>query len=225
MSESFHFFDPGEDVAITNRRLPHWAQAGALCFLTWRTWDSIPAAALDSWSRDRSSWLARHGIAPTNPRWGEHVRGLSPRSRGEFHDTFSRRWHDLLDKCEGACVLRRPELAEIVATSILHFDGDRYHVTDFVVMPNHVHILVSFPTEEQMLAQCESWKHYTAVRINKALGRRGRFWQVDGFDHLVRSERQFSALREYIASNPGKANLQPGEFVLYSLDPGQVDQV
>ena len=62
----------------------------------------------------------------------------------------------------------------IVAGSIRHFDGDRYRVTDFVVMPNHAHLLVSFPTEEQMLAQCENWKHFTAVRINKALPK-GRF--------------------------------------------------
>jgi REP element-mobilizing transposase RayT len=223
MSEAFRFFDPGGEVAITARRLPHWAQAGTLCFLTWRTWDSIPADVLDEWFRERATWLASHGINPADPTWGEQVRRLPVRAYNEFHDTFSTRWHGLLDKCEGECVLRRPELAEIVATSLRHFDGSRYLLTDFVVMPNHVHLLVTFPTQEQLLAQCEGWKHYTAVRINKALGRKGRFWQVDGFDHLVRSEAQFIALRSYVAENPAKANLRPGESVHYSRDLTEAD--
>jgi type I restriction enzyme R subunit len=220
MSEPFRLFDPNRDVAITERRLPHWAQAGALCFLTWRTWDSIPAAILETWLRERAFWLARRGVDPNDPRWRELVRELSESDRDDFSHTVSTRWHALLDDCAGSCPLRKPELAEVVAASIRHFDGDRYHVTDFVVMPNHVHLLAAFPTEERMLEQCERWKHFTAVRLNKALGRKGRFWQVDGFDHLVRSERQFAVLREYIAENPRKAGLRAGEFVHYSLDLG-----
>jgi putative transposase len=101
----------------------------------------------------------------------------------------------------------------MVATSVQHFDGDRYDLSDFVVMPNHVHLLVAFSDEESMLKQCESWKHFTATRINRALGRRGRFWQQDGFDHLVRSEEHLQYLRRYIAENPVRARLQPGEYI------------
>ena len=110
-------------------------------------------------------------------------------------------------------MLRRPELGKIVAGSLQKFDGDRYDLTDFVVMPNHVHVLAAFPDEESMMAQCESWKHYMASKINKALGERGRFWQQDGFDHLVRSPEQFDYLRRYIADNPKKAKLRLGEFI------------
>jgi putative transposase len=67
-----------------------------------------------------------------------------------------------------------------------------------------------------MLTQCESWKHYTAVQLNRRLRRRGRFWQQDGFDHLVRSAEQFEYLRRYIADNPHRASLSPGEFVHWS---------
>jgi len=81
--------------------------------------------------------------------------------------------------------------------------------TDFVVMPNHVHLLAAFPDEGSMLAQCESWKHYTATKINRFLGRSSRFWQQDGFDHLVRSVEQFEYLRAYIADNPRRAHLPP----------------
>jgi type I restriction enzyme R subunit len=134
----------------------------------------------------------------------------------QFHEMFWNRWHDALDDCCGECVLRRPELAEIVGESLRHFDSQRYLLLDFVVMPNHVHVLVSFPDEKAMLAQCESWKHYTATQVNCRLKRKGRFWQQDGFDHLVRSEEQFDYLRRYIAANPIRARLGPSEYLHYS---------
>ena len=62
-----------------------------------------------------------------------------------------------LDKRQGACVLRRPELSKIVADSLLYFDGIRYHMGDFVVMPNHVHLLVCLIGETDILKQCYSW--------------------------------------------------------------------
>jgi type I restriction enzyme R subunit len=113
-------------------------------------------------------------------------------------------------------VLLRPELARIVADSLRHFDGDRYDLTDFVVMANHVHVLVAFHDEQSLLAQCESWKRFTATRINQVLKRQGRFWQQDDFDHLVRSLEQFNHLRRYIAENPERANLKADEYLHFS---------
>jgi len=94
----------------------------------------------------------------------------------------------------------------------------RYYLSDYVVMPNHVHILVAFPTEEAMLKQCESWKHYTARQINGLLQRRGRLWQQDAFDHLVRSPDEFDRLRAYIADNPRAAGLRSDEYLHYQKD-------
>lgn len=205
--EWFRFFDSEAEIAVTERRLPHWAQAGTLCFLTWRTLDSIPEHVLSTWRSDRASWLARHGIDPLGDSWHARFAALAPSDRLEFHRLFSGRWQAMLDKCQGACVLRRPELARIVASSLQHFDGERYTLTDFVVMPNHVHILAVFPDETRMLAQCESWKHFTAGQINKVIGRRGRFWQTDTFDHLVRSADQLDTLRSYVADNAFQARL------------------
>ena len=83
-------------------------------------------------------------------------------------------------------------------------------------MPDHVHVLVAFPDEAELLRQCESWKHFTAAKINRGLGRKGRFWQQDGFDHLIRSAEQFEFLRGYLQDNPSRAGLRAGEFVHYS---------
>ena len=111
-------------------------------------------------------------------------------------------------------MLRRPELARIVADSLLYFDANRYRMGDFVVMPNHVHLLVVFGSEDALKGQCDSWLHFTAVQINRALGEKGKFWQQEPFDHLVRSPEQYDYLRQYIADNPRKAGLQPGEYLL-----------
>ena len=211
-----HVFDPEAEVAIIERRLPHWGQAGAIAFLTFRTADSMPKSVLDRWHADRASWLRDHRIDPDSKNWKQALQRLGREKSCEFHDVFSNRWHDELDACHGECVLRRSELAAIVANSLHHFHGDRYLMLDFVVMPNHVHILCSFQNDETMTRQCESWKHYTAVRIHRELKASGRFWQQDGFDHLVRSEKQFQYLRLYIAGNPEKARLKPGEYLHYS---------
>lgn len=83
-------------------------------------------------------------------------------------------------------------------------------------MPNHVHLLAAFPGDDAMLKQCESWKHWQATRINRLIGASGRFWQQDGFDHLIRSTEQFDHLRKYIANNPVKAKLPAGEVLAWS---------
>ena len=215
MSE-LHFFDLRAEFAVIERKLPHWSQAGVVCFITWRTDDSMPAEVLDRWRHERQQWLRQHGINPRAHDWREQLQKLGSETQHEFFQQFSTRWHDELDACHGACVLRRPELAQIVADSLLKFDGDRYDLTDFVVMPNHVHLLAAYPDEEAMLKQCESWKHWQATQINRAISSSGRFWQQDGFDHLVRSSEQFDHLRRYIADNPRKARLSAGEFIVWS---------
>ncbi|MBM4074101.1 MAG: hypothetical protein FJ267_00470 [Planctomycetes bacterium] len=215
MSE-LHFFDPRADFSVFERRLPHWSQAGVVCFITWRTNDSIPADVLERWRHERHQWLRNHSINPRALDWRKRLRELAPETQRDFYSQFSTKWHHQLDACHGSCVLKAPDLGQKVAESLLKFDGDRYEMTDFVVMPNHVHILASFRDEESMLNQCEGWKHFQAVQINRAIGSSGRFWQQDGFDHLVRSEEQFLHFRCYIADNPRSARLRPGEFVVWS---------
>ena len=206
-------FDPTEDTLIVERRLPHWSQPGTISFITFRTRDSMPKSVVDCWLHDRRQWLRNNGINPMADNWGQALELLDVRLQNEFHRMFSERWHDELDKCHGECVLREPGPAQIVAGSLKHFDGDRYELTDFVVMPNHVHLLAAFLDPDEMLKQCESWKHFTAREINRQLKRKGRFWQQDGFDHLVRSVDQFEHFRRYIADNPAKARLGPHEYL------------
>jgi REP element-mobilizing transposase RayT len=80
-------------------------------------------------------------------------------------------------------------------------------------MPNHVHLLVGGLPRNAMLAQMKSWKRWTSRELNRRVGRTGKFWQDEGFDHLVRSKAAFEKFRRYIAKNPVKANLRPGEWL------------
>jgi putative transposase len=214
--DDLSLFDPSSEITIVDRRLPHWQQPGVICFITWRTHDSMPEAVIKRWQQEREAWLVQAGLTANQARAKDAEKSLPLNKRHLFKSYIAQRWMDSLDACHGACELRQPPLARIVADSLSHFDGDRYLLTDFVVMPNHVHLLVAFPDEEAMMRQCESWKHYTATKINRILARSGRFWQQDAFDHLLRSEVQFRYLREYIARNPSKARLQAGEFIHYS---------
>jgi REP element-mobilizing transposase RayT len=210
------FFNPHDDVLITQRRLPHWGQDGAVVFITWRTHDSMPKSVLEVWRAERNRWLLAHEIDSKIKGWKAEVQELPVNKRAEYHDRFTTRWHDELDAGHGASVLRRPELAAMVKDSLLHFDGDRYEMLGFVIMPNHVHLLACFADKASMLKQCESWKHFTGGQINRSLGTKGRFWQQDSFDHLVRHEGQFRRLLSYLAENPVKARLSQSEYVLWS---------
>ena len=175
----------------------------------------MPKSVVAEWHSERNHWLRANDIDPdSDVHW--QVNQLGSDLRSEYYNTFSERWHRQLDLCHGECLLRRPDLAKIVTDSFHHFDGTRYQLTDFVVMPNHVHLLVAFHDEDSMLLQCESWKRFTATKINRIVGRRGRFWQQDGFDHLVRSAEQLYYLRDYIRDNPSKAHLKANEYVHYS---------
>ena len=211
-----HFFDPRAEYSILERRLPHWVQAGVVCFLTWRTNDSIPRDALDRWRNEREHWLRRHNINPVALNWRQQLQQLPADARNEFFQHFSTRWHQELDACHGDCVLKTPKLAQIVAESLRKFDGDRYELIDFVIMPNHLHIMAVFRDEATMLTQCENWKHYQAFQINREIKSSGRFWQQDGFDHLVRSSEQFEHFRRYIADNPAKARIPSQDTIVWS---------
>ena len=209
-------FDPSQVFDVIDRRLPHWSQSGAITFITWRTWDSLPEKVIRQWQQERNCWLQVQGINHEAIDWQSQVQKLAPALIDEFKQILADRWNEHLDECHGDCVLRIPACSLIVANSLTHFDGDRYELTDFVIMPNHVHLLVAFPHSEDMLIQCDSWKHFMATKINRLLRRKGRFWQQDGFDHLVRTPEQFKYLRNYIANNPRKANLKPDEARVYS---------
>ena len=210
-------FDPKAELFVHAHFRPHWSQAGAVAFITFRSHDSIPRAVLQRWEREKQQWLDVRGHDAAK-HWSVVVRTLCEKDRAAFHKHFNRCREDFRDTCHGRCLLRRRELARVVADSLLHFDRERYRMGDFIVMPTHVHLLAAFASADAMAGQCDSWLHYTAFQINRAIGEKGKFWQQEAFDHLVRSPDQYEYLRQYIADNPRKAGLQPGEYLYRRYD-------
>ena len=135
----FRFYDPSDPATVTHRHLPHWGQAGATYFITWRTVDSIPKEKAQHWTRLREDWLRRNGVNRGDPDWRLKVEEMPEELRREFR-RFSRALDDEMDSCHGECLLREPGYGRIVAEALHHFDGDRYLLGSFVVMPNHVHV-------------------------------------------------------------------------------------
>ncbi|MCR9293950.1 MAG: hypothetical protein NXI32_14590 [bacterium] len=213
-------FDPLSELVIDEHYRPHWSQAGAIVFVTFRTKDSIPRSVLERWHREKVEWLESKGVdlRSYDGNFELAVAGLSQEDVNAFRKEFNRKREMCLDECHGRCLLRRSEFAMIVADSLMHFDRERYRMGDFIVMPNHVHLLVAFRTSEQMRRQFNSWLHWTATKINRAVGSSGHFWQQEPFDHLVRSNEQYAYLRDYIRDNPKKANLSPGEYYYRRAD-------
>ena len=214
----FNFFDPRKEIQFSRQNLPHWEQEEVTYFLTFRAADSVPTEVLDRWFQRRNKWLRRHGLDPDDPVWRMRLYMEDWALQEEFHQKFTGEFERYLDAGHGECLLKRPELAEEVSDSLRHFDGERYLLGDFVVMPNHVHLLVQFFRGVKMKEQCYSWKRYTAGKINRLAGRKGKYWQWEGYDHIVRDEEEFEHYRRYIADNPKMAGLKGGEFLYWKRE-------
>ncbi len=112
-----------------------------------------------------------------------------------------------LDAGLGACSLRQPEIASLVQDALLHFDGERYRLLAWCIMPNHVHVVIDVLLGYSLSDIVRSWKSFTARRANAQLGRSGAFWHADYFDRYMRDEDHLARTVEYVEQNPVKAGL------------------
>ncbi|MEO7724555.1 MAG: carbamoyl-phosphate synthase large subunit, partial [Chthoniobacterales bacterium] len=199
---TFRALDPHGDTHRTLRNLPHWEQPGATYFVTFRLADAVPAELQQQWREELTSWL-RH-----------HPEPWDAKTAFEHHRRFIQSREEWLDQGSGSGLLRDPAVAQIVAQALRHFDGDRYQLDAFVVMPNHVHALVQTEEKGTLSEVLHSWKSFSAKEINRSLGRSGPLWQDESFDRMVRDYDELERYREYVAANPAKAKLSEGQFVL-----------
>jgi putative transposase len=113
----------------------------------------------------------------------------------------------LLDKeCAGPVYMRMPVIAQTVIASIRSGATADYRLHTWVVMPNHVHLLITPRIEPSVLLR--RLKGASARDANRSLGLTGQpFWQSESYDHLVRSLAEFERIEEYIVQNPVRAGL------------------
>ena len=110
--------------------------------------------------------------------------------------------------------LTRPDVRKKVQECLTFFDGTRLHLHAAVIMPTHAHCLLE-PLEGFRLSELlHTIKLRSAQQANKILGRKGTFWQDESYDHIVRSEAQYTYYVRYVAENPTKARLKEGMYWL-----------
>ena len=110
-----------------------------------------------------------------------------------------------VDQGLGDCVLTEPANASIVRAALEYFDGERYRLLAWAIMPNHVHVMIEQIPGHSLSDIVHSWKSYTANHINKRA--KNRLWAPDYFDRYVRDEEHYANARFYIENNPVKARL------------------
>jgi REP element-mobilizing transposase RayT len=112
-----------------------------------------------------------------------------------------------LDAGSGSCALGDARLARVVQAALLHFDGVRYRLHAWCVMPTHVHVLATQAQGWPLADVVHAWKSFTAHQANSLVGRSGRFWARDYFDRFMRDGDQADAALSYIENNPVAAGL------------------
>jgi len=188
---------------IRNRGyLPHWESEGGIYFVTFRLADSLPQSAI------------------SELRQGELVK-----PKGE--QGLARKLEDFLDQGVGACILREPRIAEIVASALRKFDCSRYRMLAWCIMPNHVHVVFQPLGEYELAGILHAWKSFTGVEINRYLSRSGLLWQKEYYDHLIRDGAQLRRAIRYTTENPLKAGMKNWPYVYASAEafggPAKVD--
>jgi REP element-mobilizing transposase RayT len=175
--------------------LPHVKREGSSYFVTFRLGDSLPREALMEYKRQQAEKLGCLAAGDSA--------GLEKAER-EYRRQIERH----LDQGVGACHLKQPAVADMVAEALLFFHGKQYLLDEWVVMPNHVH-LVLWPMPNQSLSDIlRSRKRHTARQANLILGRTGEaFWQHESYDHWIRSDEEMARIRRYIRNNPVTAGL------------------
>lgn len=206
------FNEYGEVRIYEHGVLPHWRQDGCTYFVTFRLADSLPRSVWGGLQDERKAWLRAHGVDPSAKDWKRPFAKLSQQLQREYERSVGAQLNRHLDEGHGECLLRHGSTSDIVAAALDHFHGERVWTGDFVVMPNHVHVLMTPMDGFELEDVLRSIKGFSAKEINHALGKYGTLWQRESYDHIVRDERQLEAFQNYIRDNPAKAGLTEGDY-------------
>lgn len=196
------FYDPHSELEIKDGgNLPHWHQDGKIQFATFRLADSLPSCVLSELNAKI-----------------EKFKNLYPKPWSS--DTTREYWNfvgpleeRLLENGHGSCILKHKEVRDIVKNSILYRDGIDYNVIAFVIMPNHVHVLIQPIGNLSLSKILHSIKRFSAVNINRLTQKSGKFWMSESFDRIVRSPSHLKRCIQYIKNNPG--TLDTDQFEVY----------
>jgi putative transposase len=168
--------------------LPHFDQPNLIQLVTFRLYDAVPDNLIEQWKRELS--------------WRKTMTARDRRMA-----ILRKRIEKYEDTGHGACWLRDESIAAVVEKALLHFDGVRYRIISWCIMPNHVHVILEIMEGYPLAYIMHSWKSYIAHQANKFLRRSGSFWFREYHDRYIRNEEHFIDAVEYVENNPVKAGL------------------
>jgi len=194
--------------------LPHFESGLLLQHVTYHLADSLP-----------------HDVVT---RLDAELRDVAPEHMDAERRTWLEAW---IDAGHGSCVLKESAIAELVQESFLHHDAERYQLLAWVIMPNHVHVLLQPIGEWTLDKIVASWKSFSGRRIAEYMRQkqaqaetetetqcqagawrshetrhshealRSHVWQREYWDRFIRNEQHLAAIIQYIHENPVKAGL------------------
>ncbi len=166
-------------------RLPHFEGGEILQFVTFRLFDSVSQEKIKNWKLELS-------------RMDDDL---------EAKLELGRRIEKYIDKGLGNAFLKNEEIAQLVQDALFFWNNEKYKLFAWVIMPNHVHLLLRPKEGFELSDIMHSIKSFTANRGNKILKRKGEFWQHESFDRFIRNYRHFERVVSYIENNPVKAKI------------------
>jgi len=193
------------------RHLPHYHPPNATFFITFRLAGSLPVEAVKQLRDEKESELRRLAERFQGRELQQEWYKLSKKMFAHYDDC--------LDRGHGPRWLSEPRIVEVVKHELHHLHPEFYHLHVYCLMPTHGHLLIDLQDIPQPSLP-KSGQHYTALShamklfkgrtgyaCRKLLGGTGPFWQDESYDHVVRDEKEFERIVDYILNNPVKAGL------------------
>ncbi|MEN9563618.1 MAG: hypothetical protein RIR73_1862 [Chloroflexota bacterium] len=199
-------------IDFFQRNLPHYHLPNATYFITFRLASSLPVEVWkklkEGYEQEKRSLTTKF----TGTKLHEELYKVQKRHFARFDELLesnkeSPRW------------LAYPQFADIVQREIHALNHEYYNLHAYCLMSNHCHVLIDQQDIQKPSAPIDG-KPYTslshAMRLLKGrtgyacaklLGRKGAFWQHESYDHVVRDEKEFTRILDYIVNNPVKAGL------------------
>ena len=165
--------------------LPHYDSDLVYQFITFRLHDSVPYNIIENWKAELSIIKKED-------------------NESEEYQELQRKIFKYEDKGYGSCYLKFPIIYQLVESTFMRFNHVKYELISWVIMPNHVHLLIRQLNGYSIGEIVQSWKVYTAKMANKILNRQGKFWMNDYYDRYIRNESHYYRVLEYIDNNDKK---------------------
>jgi|GEM_PF-5256712 len=177
-------------ISTSGHRLPCFQQKRKFYNICFRLADSQPEHILNNMERIIAKWRSEHP--------GETYPEIK-RQREEF-----RQMEYWLHQGHGSCILQDSTIQRIITRVILSHDEIECQVGTFVIMGNHIHLVVKMQGENDMRDFLQKIKHESNDAIKAYLGIQSDdpIWMRGAFTRIIRSPRELTKTLRYIKNNP-----------------------